>query len=49
MTSASNGPSNALMALIGNLPGLLLFVVLGWLGYLLWTARAPLRDRLTGM
>jgi hypothetical protein len=45
----SNGPSNALIALIGNLPGLLLFVVLGWLGYLLWTARAPLRDRLTGM
>src|SRR2546426_5712826 len=45
----SNGPSNALMALIGNLPGLLLFVVLGSLGYLLWTARAPLRDRLTGM
>jgi hypothetical protein len=44
----SNGPSNALIALIGNLPGLLLFVVLGWLGYLLWMARAPLRDRLTG-
>jgi hypothetical protein len=42
-----NGPPNPLIALIGSLSSLLLFVALGWLGYRLWTAHARLRDRLT--
>ena len=41
-----NGPTNPLIALIGSLGTLLLFVALGWLGYLLWTGHARLRDRL---
>jgi predicted DNA-binding transcriptional regulator len=41
------GPPNPLLALLGNLGTLLLLVALGWLGYLLWTARAGLRERLT--
>jgi hypothetical protein len=45
----NNGGSNVLISLIGSLPPLLLFVALGWLGYLLWTAHARLRDRLPGM
>jgi hypothetical protein len=44
----SSGPTNPLVALVGNLGTLLLFVALGWLGYLLWTAHAGLRDRLLG-
>jgi hypothetical protein len=44
----SSGPINPLVALVGNLGTLLLFVALGWLGYLLWTAHAALRDRLLG-
>ena len=43
-----NGPSNPLIALIGNLGTPLLFVALGWLGYMLWRANASLRDRLRG-
>lgn len=42
-----SGPSNPLIALVGNLSSLLLFVALGWLGYMLWNSRASLRDRLT--
>ena len=41
-----SGPTNPLIALIGSLGTLLLFVALGWLGYLLWTAHTRLRDRL---
>jgi hypothetical protein len=43
-----NGPSNPLLSLFGSLGSLLLFVALGWLGYLLWTSHARLRDRLPG-
>ena len=42
-----SGHSNPLIALVGNLSSLLLFVALGWLGYMLWNSRASLRDRLT--
>jgi hypothetical protein len=45
----SNGPTNPLISLISNLSPLLLFVALGWLGYLLWKAHSGLRDRLPGM
>jgi hypothetical protein len=45
---SGNGPTNPLLALLGNLGSLLLFVALGWLGYLLWTGHARLRDRLVG-
>jgi hypothetical protein len=38
--------SNPLLALVGNLSNLLLFVALGWLGYLLWMGHAGLWDRL---
>lgn len=43
------GPTNVLVALLGNLSPLLLFVALGWLGYLVWTAHAGIRDRIPGM
>lgn len=43
-----SGPANPLLALLGNLGTLLLLAALGWLGYLLWTAHAGLRERLTG-
>jgi hypothetical protein len=43
-----NGPTSPLLALLGDLGSLLLFVALGWLGYLLWTGHARLRDRLMG-
>jgi hypothetical protein len=40
-----NRPSNPVIALVGNLSSLLLFVALGWLGYLLWPGHAGLRER----
>jgi hypothetical protein len=43
-----NGPTSPLLALLGDLGSLLLFVALGWLGYLLWTGHVRLRDRLMG-
>jgi hypothetical protein len=45
LTGGGNGP-NPLLALIGNLSSLLLFVALGWLGYLLWTGHAGFWNRL---
>ncbi len=46
VVGGGNGPSNPVLALVGNLSSLLLFVALGWLGYLLWTGHAGLRERL---
>ncbi|MBJ7597590.1 MAG: hypothetical protein DLM67_19535 [Candidatus Nephthysia bennettiae] len=40
-----NSP-NPLLALVGNLSSLLLFIALGWLGYLLWMGHAGFWGRL---
>jgi hypothetical protein len=43
--TGGNG-NNPLLSLVGNLSNLLVFVALGWLGYLLWTGHAGFWERL---